>query len=201
MAVNSYCFIQIGLSAASFFCLRIRSGTIGTKKSGRQSETLLNTNHGREKRKIPLRWQLKFFPSSCLEHCQVPIRFLRQVRDLFKYYRQGNKQTQISKSRPRANKNATFPLQAVPVALCKAINYILSQLGIKSIKLPWLDEKQPLIFFRSDVFIAWVQKFHYFISTELTPEWRENELQPLFQHARSRTSYWGLNNVELSLHI
>ena len=87
----------------------------------------------------------------CLEHSQVSIRFLRQVRDLFKCYRQGNKQTQISKPRPGANENATFPLQAVPVALCKAIIYILSQLGVKNIVLPWLEEKQPLISFRGKV--------------------------------------------------
>lgn len=87
----------------------------------------------------------------CLEHSQVPIRFLRQVRDFFKCYKQGNKQTQISKPCPRASENATFPLQAVPVALCKAIIYILSQLGIKSIGLPWLEEKQTLIYFRGKV--------------------------------------------------
>lgn len=87
----------------------------------------------------------------CLEHSQVPIRFLRQVRDVLKYYRQGNKQTQISKPHPGANENPTFPLQAVPVALCKAIIYCLSQLGIKSIILPWLEKKQTLIYFRGKV--------------------------------------------------
>lgn len=72
----------------------------------------------------------------CPEYSQVPIWFLRRLMDVFKYYRQGNKQTQISKPRPRAKENLTFPLQAVPVALCKAIIYILSQTGIKSIILP-----------------------------------------------------------------
>lgn len=66
----------------------------------------------------------------CLEHSQIPVRFLRQVRGTLKYYRQGNKETQISKPLPGASENPAFPLQAVPVALCKDLIHILSQLDV-----------------------------------------------------------------------
>jgi len=115
----------------------------------------------------------------CPEYSQAPIRPLRQVRDILKYYRHRNKQTQISKPCPRANDNPTFTLQAVPVALCKAIIYILSQLGIRSIVLPRLGEKQPPLLQRQSTFL-----FLESISSIISLAQRtENELQSLLQHA------------------
>lgn len=120
----------------------------------------------------------------CPEYSQVPMRFLRQVRDVLKYYRQGNKQTQVSKPHPGANKNPTFPLQAVPDALCKAIIYILSQLGITSIVLLWLEKKKPLIYFRGKVCFLLLESISSIISlAQLAPQRKENELHSLLQRA------------------